>query len=84
MLWLWRRPAAVALIHLLAWKLPYAASAALKKREREKKKKGKDLGAFVTSPCLVFLFASVMINSETFQKKTRRSVKDVREAQRGR
>ena len=31
MLWLWRRPAAAALIQLLAWELPYATGAALKK-----------------------------------------------------
>ena len=33
-LWLWRRPAAVALIRSLAWELPYAAGLALKKKER--------------------------------------------------
>ena len=31
LLWLWRRPAAAALIRPLAWELPYAADAALKK-----------------------------------------------------
>ena len=36
LLWLWCRLAAVALIPPLAWELPYAADAALK---REKKKK---------------------------------------------
>ena len=35
LLWLWCRPAAAALIRLLAWELPYAMGAALKKRERE-------------------------------------------------
>ena len=35
LLWLWCRPAAAALIRLLAWELPYAVGAALKKRERE-------------------------------------------------
>ena len=30
-LWLWRRPAAIAPIRPLAWKLPYAIDAALKK-----------------------------------------------------
>ena len=34
-LWLWRRPVAAALIPLLAWKLPYATGAALK-RKKEK------------------------------------------------
>ena len=28
LLWLWHRPAATALIRLLAWELPYAAGAA--------------------------------------------------------
>ena len=36
LLWLWCRPAAVALIQSLAWECPYATDAALKK----KKKKG--------------------------------------------
>ena len=30
LLWLWHRPAAVALIRFLAWESPYAAGAALK------------------------------------------------------
>ena len=30
--WLWRRPAAAALIRLLAWELPYAMGAALRKQ----------------------------------------------------
>ena len=33
-LWLWPRPAAVALIQPLARKLPYAAGVALKKRKK--------------------------------------------------
>ena len=32
LLWLWHRPAAVALIRPLAWEPPYAASAALKSK----------------------------------------------------
>ena len=39
LLWLWRRPAATALIRSLAWEPPYAASAALKS-----KKKSIDMG----------------------------------------
>ena len=31
LLWLWCRPAAIALIQPLAWKPPYAVGAALKK-----------------------------------------------------
>ena len=32
--WLWHRLAAVALIQLLAWELPYVAGVALKKSEK--------------------------------------------------
>ena len=32
LLWLWCKPAAVALIGTLAWELPYAAGVALKKK----------------------------------------------------
>ena len=50
LLWLWRRPAATAVIQPLAWELPYAMVAALKsqktpppkkkfKKTRKKKKK---------------------------------------------
>jgi len=38
MTWLWRRPAAVALIGPLAWKPPHAAGAALKSKKKKKKK----------------------------------------------
>ena len=36
-LWLWCRPTAVAPIGLLAWELPYAMGAALKKKEKKKR-----------------------------------------------
>jgi len=36
LLWLWCRPVATALIRPLAWELPYAASAALKRQKRKK------------------------------------------------
>ena len=36
-LWLWRRLAAAALIQPLAWELPYAAGAALKSKQTNKK-----------------------------------------------
>ena len=39
LLWLWCRPAAVALIRPLAWEPPYAEGAALKKKKRKKKGK---------------------------------------------
>ena len=34
LLWLWYRPAAVAPIRPLAWELPYAAGAAIKRKEK--------------------------------------------------
>ena len=37
LLWLWCRPAAVALIRPLAWELPYAAGAALKRKKKKVK-----------------------------------------------
>ena len=40
LLWLWLWPAAAALIQPLAWKLPYASSAALKKKKKKKRKEG--------------------------------------------
>ena len=45
---LWQRPAAAALIQALAWELPYAMGAALKRQKRKKRKHGfwnpEDLG----------------------------------------
>ena len=38
MLWLWCKAAAAAPFGLLAWEPPYAAGAALKKDERQKKR----------------------------------------------
>jgi len=42
LLWLWRRPAATALIRPLAWEPPYAVGAALEKAKRQKDKKIKN------------------------------------------
>jgi len=36
LLWLWQRPAAIALIWLLAWELPYASGVALKRQKKKK------------------------------------------------
>ena len=38
LLWLWHRPAAITLIRPLAWELPYAMGAGLKRQKRQKKK----------------------------------------------
>ena len=37
LLWLWHRPAVVALIRPLAWEPPYASGAALKRQKDQKK-----------------------------------------------
>ena len=37
LLWLWQRPAAVAVIQPIAWELQYAAGMALKKKKGKKK-----------------------------------------------
>ena len=42
LLWLWRRPAATALIGPLAWEPPHATGAALEKAKRQKEKKRKE------------------------------------------
>ena len=39
LLWLWRRPRAIALIRLLTWGLPCAADVALQKRQKTNKQK---------------------------------------------
>ena len=39
LLWLWCRPVATALIRLLAWELPYAVGAALKRKNTKKRKR---------------------------------------------
>ena len=43
LLWLWRRPAAVALIQPLAWELLHATSVALKKQKKRKKERSKQI-----------------------------------------
>ena len=40
LLWLWRRPVAIASIGSLAWEPPYVVGMALEKDKRKKKKKG--------------------------------------------
>ena len=43
LLWLWRRLAAAALIQPLAWELPFALGAALKRKRKKKKNNSWDL-----------------------------------------
>ena len=40
-LWLWCKPASVALIRTLAWELPYAAGVPLKSKKERKEEKRK-------------------------------------------
>ena len=42
LLWLWRRPAAIAMIQPLAWERTYAMDVALKRQRDKKKKKKKE------------------------------------------
>ena len=43
LLWLWRRPVAMAQIRPLPRESPYAEGAALEKRQKDKKKKKKEM-----------------------------------------
>ena len=60
LLWLWCRPAAVALMGPLAWEPPYATGAALKRTEsppkKKKKKKKKEEKSFVSFPNILGFF----------------------------
>ena len=44
LLWLWCRPASVALIRPLAWKLPYATAVAIKKKKNNYLNMSSNLG----------------------------------------
>ena len=44
LLWLWRRPAAIAPIQPLAWELPYAAGVALKRQKAKQNSSGLSIG----------------------------------------
>ena len=50
LLWLWRRPAAAALIQPLAWKPPYATGTAKKLKKTKKTRTGLGDGV-VLGPC---------------------------------
>ena len=63
LLWLWCRPVATAPIRPLAWELPYASDAALKRQEKKKKiKKKRKLHIEVQEvavDCLLALVSSI-------------------------
>ena len=50
-LWLWHRPAAVALIGPLAWEHPYALGAALKRKKKKKKDEEEEGSACLKLTC---------------------------------
>ena len=52
LLWLWRRPAAIAPIQPLAWESPYATEAAQEIAKRQKKKKNRRLKIYLKKLCL--------------------------------
>ena len=60
MLWLWRRPAATALIQPLAWELPYVIEAAVK-RKRKKKENIKNRLHIIKDILLKFSVTNVCI-----------------------
>ena len=53
-LWLWCSLAAAALIQPLAWELPYAAGAALKRKKKKKKKRERETIKGSTFPDILF------------------------------
>ena len=56
LLWLWCRPAAIALTGPLAWEPPYATGAAVEKAKRQKKKKKKEKKEIhLYLPSIIFL-----------------------------
>ena len=52
LLWLWCRPVATALIRRLAWDSPYAASAALEKKDKKPKRIAQCLAIHMDSSTL--------------------------------
>ena len=58
LLWLWCRPATIALIRPLAWEPPYAAGAALEDAKRQKKGGESSLKKYL------FVFACFLISVE--------------------
>ena len=66
LLWLWRRPAATALIRLLAWELPYVVGVALKSKKKQKKKIIKDIELNTTTNQLHLINIYRTLNKYTF------------------
>ena len=68
LLWLWRRPAAIALIQPLAWEPPYAVSEALKRQKITKIKSGCDDG-YTTINIINSLSSKKKSKTETLESK---------------
>jgi len=58
--WLWHRPEAAALIPPLAWELPYAAGVVLKRKQKTKEVKKKNLIRKIHEVGLVCMDAQVV------------------------
>ena len=54
MLWLWRRPVAIAPIRPLAWEPPHAEGAALEKAKRKKREREREKEKKVTKGVLLW------------------------------
>ena len=70
-LWLWCRQAAAALIGPLAWELPYASGAVLKRKRKKKRKKKKrrvqwKLSLFLDIPTKIYAIFTkdIIINAK--------------------
>ena len=50
-LWLWCRPAAAALIHLLAWERPHGVGVALRKRKKKANQTSRGKESVLSSVC---------------------------------
>ena len=72
LLWLWRRPAATALLPPLAWEPPYAyaVGAALKRQKEGKKERKKERERKTETLTFVITWMDLEVPSDTSQRKT--------------
>ena len=69
LLWLWRRPAATALIRPLAWEPPYSLGAALKKKQQKNLKKNKSYWLQFISQDDVYVVVCFQLHLQTNNSK---------------
>ena len=62
-LWLWCRPAAVALIRPLAWEPPYAMGAALKRQKQKRTNESKQASKQASKPALFLWLCHIRTTS---------------------